>query len=59
MKKHIKVTVAIILSLFSFLIFPVSVKAVDTINVGFIDYKGFIEKDSSGAYSGYAVDYLF
>lgn len=58
MKKHIKVTMVIILSLFSFLIFPVSVKAVDTINVGFIDYKGFIEKDSSGAYSGYAVDYL-
>ncbi|MEG2053601.1 MAG: transporter substrate-binding domain-containing protein, partial [Oscillospiraceae bacterium] len=29
-----------------------------TIKVGYIDYKGFIEKDADGVYFGYGVDYL-
>ena len=48
----------IISLMFVFLCFPQKTYALDKINVGFIDYKGFIEKDKSGSYSGYAVEYL-
>ncbi|WP_049945614.1 EAL domain-containing protein [Candidatus Stoquefichus massiliensis] len=59
MKRIFKKIITIILTLiFIFLCFPQKLYALEKINVGFIDYKGFIEKDISGAYSGYAVDYL-
>lgn len=59
MKQKLKKSITIILTFaFIFLCFPQKIYALEKINVGFIDYKGFIEKDVSGAYSGYAVDYL-
>lgn len=59
MKQILKNFIIITLTLvFIFLCFPQKIHALEKINVGFIDYKGFIEKDSLGSYSGYAVDYL-
>lgn len=57
-KKYYRIMNFIISLMFVFLCFPQKIHALDKINVGYIDYKGFIEKDKSGAYSGYAVDYL-
>lgn len=48
----------IVVLLLIFCCFPQKIYALETIKVGFIDYKGFIEKSKTGVYSGYAVDYL-
>lgn len=54
----IRVINIVLVMAFVFLSIPQKIYALETINVGFIDYKGFIEKDGEGSYSGYAVDYL-
>ncbi len=58
LEKKTKIIGLVLLFIFTLFCFPERTKAVDTIKVGFIDYKGFIEKDNFGVYQGYAVDYL-